>query len=44
MRIYEAPSKETKSIFFRNHYFRAALNLRGRSIAEAQAGGASEWA
>ena len=39
-----APSKETKSIVSRNHYLRAADDLRGRSIAKAQAVGASLWA
>jgi hypothetical protein len=44
MLMSEAPSKKTKSIVSRNHYLGAADDLSGRSIAKAQAGGASLWA
>jgi hypothetical protein len=44
MLMSEAPSKETKLIVSRNCYLRTADDLRGRSIAKAQAGGASLWA
>ena len=44
MLMSEAPSKKTKSIVSCNHYLGAADDPSGRSIAKAQAGGASLWA